>query len=206
MVEDCFLEDCPDCNDCEDCQGTGSQIDYGSEIRSKLPEESQLQIDGNPGRIMIDSSIGEELGNCEVDTFNNAKARLLSYASGEYLDQYGAWFGILRNGMDDDTYRANIIALRSSDITIAGLKNAISAILNIDISEITITNTYPNYCKAGGVCNSNLFQGTPCKFAGHYSLINKTMTIILPVGTDPTLLTNILNNLVIPGVSVIIET
>jgi hypothetical protein len=183
-------------------QVTTSQIDYGTEIRSKLPENSSLQIDGNPGRIMIDISIGKELGNCEIDIFNNAKGRLLEYASGIYLDRYGNWFGIRRNGLDDDTYRNNIIALRSSDITIAGLKNAISSVLNINVDDIDITNTYPNYCKAGAVCHSNILQGTACKFAGHYSLLNKTMTITLPDGTDITLLDNILNNLVIPGVTV----
>jgi len=179
-----------------------AQIDYGQEIRDNLSEESSLQIDGNPGRIMIDSSIGEELGSCEDDTFNNARARLLSYASGIYLERYGNWFGITRNGMDDDTYRNNIIALRSADITIAGLKRAISAVLNIDISEISISNNYPNYCKAGGVCNSNLLQGTACHFGGHYSLLNKTMTITIPNGSNLTILNNVLNNIVIPGVYV----
>jgi hypothetical protein len=179
-----------------------SQIDYGQEIRDRLPEESSLQIDGNPGRIMIDKSVGTELGSVEVDTFSNARGRLLPFATGIYLDRYGSWFGITRNGMGDDTYRSNIIALRSSDITIAGLKNAIASILNISIDDIEITNTYPNYCKAGGICHSNLLQGTACKFAGHYSLQNKTMTITLPFGSDSSLLTNILNNLVVPGVTI----
>ena len=186
---------------------TVPQRDYGSDIRSRLPENSELQVDGNPGRIMIDNCMGKEFGNVEVDTFTNARARLIQNAVGKQLDYYGDWFGIIRNGMDDNTYRANIIAFRSSDTTIGGLKRAIGAILNITIDKIDITNLYPNYCRAGAEVRGNLQSGTPCTFAGHFLLKNKTMTITIPNDvpySDVQLLESVIPNLVIPGVYVTI--
>jgi hypothetical protein len=186
---------------------SSSQIDYGLEIRNRLSEHSNLQIENNPGRIMIDESIGKEFSSIEVDIFSNARARLLQYATGKQLDYYGDWFGIPRNGMDDDTYRANIIAFRMADTTIAGLKQAINAILNITVDEIIITNQYPNYCRAGADVRGNLQTGTPCTFAGHFLLKNKRMTIMVPI-TVPflsiQLLESVIDNLVIPGVYVTI--
>lgn len=184
-----------------------AQIDYGKEIRDKLPEHSALQDEGNPGRIMIDSSIGTEFASIEDDIFTNSRARLLQYATGKQLDYYGDWFGIPRNGMDDDIYRANIIAFRMGNTTISGLKQAISAILNIIVDSIIITDLYPNYCRAGAEVRGNLQTGTPCTFAGHFLLQNKTMTIILPdtvLNSDILLLESVIDNLVIPGVYVII--
>jgi hypothetical protein len=77
--------------------------------------------------------------------------------------------------------------------------------LNIDIADISISNDYPNYCRAGAPCNANLFSGIPCTFAGHFSMLNKTMTITLPDGIgDVSLLESFIDNFVIPGVTVVI--
>ena len=120
---------------------------------------------------MIDECFGLEFSLQEIASFNNAKARLIQYATGQYLDYYGQWFGFPRpSGMDDDTYRANLISLRMADITIQGLTGAIAAILDIPESEITITNNIFNYCKAGAVCQSNQFEGTSCVFGGLYPI------------------------------------
>jgi len=181
---------------------TVPQRDYGDDIRGRLPENSELQVDGNPGRIMIDECIGKYFGDMEVGIFVNSRARFLPNATGPQLEMYGDWFGIKRNGMDDDIYRAQITSLISADITVAGIKRAISAILDIDISEISISNNYPNYCRAGAPCNANLFSGNPCTFAGHFSMVNKTMTITVPSGTDITNLGSVIDNLIIPGVTV----
>ena len=187
--------------------GVSSQIDYGQEIRDRLPEHSVLQIKGNLGRIMIDESIGKEFSSIDMDIFTNSRARFLPFATGKQLDYYGDWFGIPRNGMGDDTYRANIISLRSADTTIAGLKQAISAILNITVDDIDITNLYPNYCRAGAEVRGNEQTGTPCTFAGHFLLKNKTMTITIPDDVpyqSVQLLESVIDNLVIPGVYVTI--
>jgi hypothetical protein len=181
----------------------GSQIDYGQEIRDRLPIESPLQIKGNPGRTLIDECVGREFSNTEIAIFNNGKARLIQYATGAQLNYWGQLFGFPRpSGMDDDTYRANLISLRMADITIQGLTGAIAAILNIPESEITITNNTINYCKAGAVCNANQFQGTACKFGGLFQLTRNGITITLPAGADISLLESVIQNMVIPGIIV----
>ena len=185
----------------------GSQIDYGQEIRNRLPEKSALQLAGNPGRIMIDECFGLEFSLQEIASFNNAKARLIQYATGQYLDYYGQWFGFPRpSGMDDDIYRANLISLRMVDITIQGLTGAIAAILDIPESEITITNNIVNYCKAAAVCNADQFEGTPCVFGGLFQLVRNGITISVPSGSDVALLESVIQNMIIPGITVNIVT
>lgn len=179
--------------------------DFPSDIRDRFPEHSPIHEIGNIGSKLIDS-IGRELSNIEGWIFSNSDARFLSRATGIYLDRYGILFGLPRpGGMNDDTYRAHLISLRSSDITITGVKKAIAAILDIDTDEILITNSFPNYCTVGGVVMANMVTGTTCRFSGRYNTVTKTMTIQVPSGSDVDLLESVIYNMVIPGVTVVIE-
>ena len=185
---------------------TTAQVDYGTEIRERLPEDHIINNDPeNPGRILIDKSIGKYFAQMEVDIFKNSRGRFLPFATGINLERYGDWFGIQRNGMDDNTYRANIISLISADITIAGVKTAVSAILNIDETEIDISNSIPNIAKAGSKCKANNYTGIASKFGGYFAMQKKQITITVPTGTDISILQSVIKNLVLPGVQVTID-
>lgn len=178
---------------------------YAEEIRNRLPENSPIHDPDNLGYKLIDT-IGLELGKVEAWLFRNSDSRFLERASGAYLDQYGLWFGLSRQtGMSSTDYYNQITGFRGSDITITGLKKAISSILQISRDEIIITNTYPNYATVGGVVSANHFTGTPKTFSGYTNVISKNMTIILPTGSDPNgILPGLISNLTVPGITITI--
>jgi hypothetical protein len=183
-----------------------AQVDYATEIRERLPEDHIINQDPeNPGRILIDECIGRYFAETEIAIFKNTRSRFLPFATGIRLDQYGEWFGIPRNGLDDNTYRANIISLISADITIEGLKTAVASILNLTVDDIDVTNTVANIATAGSTCTVNNQGGVISRFDGYFSTNNKQITITVPFQTDITILESVIQNLIMPGIEVTID-
>ena len=71
---------------------------------------SNLQKSDNPGRIVLDGTIGEYLENYD----NHFLDMFLTRADGSYLDAHGKDFGIYRRENEgDDDYRNRILLERS---------------------------------------------------------------------------------------------
>lgn len=194
-----------------------AQRDYGLDIRNRLPTHSPLQISGNLGRILIDSCVGVEYASIEDDIFTNSQGRFLEYAEGVYLDYYGDWFGVHRDGRSDSEYRNVLITLRTADCTISGVKIALAVLLGLETSDINIYNTYSiaesnpeplhqNYFDFGDDISAERPSDNPRQYwrAHNTGVSTKSMTIEVPTGSDTGLIEDFIPRLTVPNVTVTI--
>lgn len=77
---------------------------YTEEIINRL-NNNALHQDDNPGRMVIDGTIGEYLENYD----NHLMDLFVSFASGDYLDLHGHELGLVRHEDESDTSFRNRI-------------------------------------------------------------------------------------------------
>lgn len=177
----------------------------GDKIIKILPDRSALKDPTNPGNIMVEDAIGVELDSANADLETNSNARFLTNATGAQLDLFGDWFGIPRAGKSDDEYRTLIMSLRSANITLSGLKGAIATILGISVDQITVINGDVGCFRYGSSKLADHYSGVHLNYAGHYKREPGVITIILPAGSDLTLIEIFIQNIILPGVMVWFE-
>lgn len=179
---------------------------FGPEIIERFPSQSPIHDHENPGHIMIDSSIGEELDNMLEQLQTNSNARFLDDAKGIFLDRYGEWFGLPRGTLNDTDYRIKLKALRGSNTSISGIRGALSIILDLNPEDINIKNSDENCCRLGHmILHDQYNSGTTCKCASHYRRDAGTIEITVPIGTDTSVVENIIDQMILPGVIVIFK-
>lgn len=187
--------------------------DLGVEIRERFPDHSPIHEDGNPMRELIENGIGPVFDDLLTKMYSNSDNRFLQLATGIMLDKLGKWFGVLRNNLNDDQYRSLIIAVRSANPTVAGIKGAISAILGIDASLIIITNVTQKTSISGStfpVTVGDQFTGPFCTLSENplnsTSVVSGYINISVPSGNDLTILESVVDNLVIATTDVSFST
>ena len=178
---------------------------YGTSIRELFPEHSPIHNDGNPMKDLIEKGIGPVFDEIEEAIFDSSDMRFLVTASGFYLDLIGQRYGIYRNNRTDEDYRAVLIAVKSANPTIAGIKRSISRILDITEDEVIIIKGVEQGCHDGSIAADH-YVGTPCHFVSREIPDNSgVITIKIPLGSGITLLESIIDNLVIGSVTVILK-
>jgi hypothetical protein len=134
--------------------------DFGEEIINRLPDTSSLHITTNPGRKVIDTTIGEWLTAFDdEDWFNQF---FLDSATGPYLDVHGKDFNVKRKlDETDEDYRQRIIYETIGHLTINFLKEVYGVELytyvpGFDATENTLISDNPYICSNGflGVADS----------------------------------------------------
>nr|WP_319372444.1 hypothetical protein [uncultured Methanobacterium sp.] len=178
---------------------------YGAQIREQFPDRSPLHEDNNPMRELIEKGIGPEFDQIEIDLFTASNSRFLLSANETTLELFREWFGVPKRDISLDEYRAFIIAVKTANITITGIKKVIGNILNIESSKIIVIDGSGRACKAGITVAADHHTGTPCVFAGHYSETPGIVTVRIPEGQDITLVESVINQLVLASVTVYLE-
>jgi len=178
---------------------------YGVLIREQFPERSPVHEDDNPLRELIEEGIGHEFDQIESDLFTASDSRFLLTANETTLELFREWFGVPKRDITLEEYRAFIIAVKTANITITGIKKVIGNILNIESSQIIVIDGSGRACKAGITVAADHYTGTPCKFAGRYSESPGVVTVRIPEGEDLTLVESVINQLVLASVTVYLE-
>jgi len=178
---------------------------YGIAILEMFPEHSQIHEDGNPMRELIEEGIGPVFDDIEEEIFNSSDMRFLLTASGFYLDLFGERYGIKRNGRIDEKYKSVLIAVRSANPTVAGIKRSISRILDISEEEVILIKGVEQGCHDGSTAADH-YNGEPCHFVSREIQSNDgIITIKIPSGSGIELLESVIDNLVISSVNVILK-
>lgn len=178
---------------------------HGVAMRERWPDHSLIHNDGNPLRELLEEGIGPEFDDIELEIFNSSDMRFLLTATGFYLDLIGERFGIVRNGRTDDDYRAVLIAVKSANPTVAGIKRSISKILDISEDEVILIKGVEQGCHDGSIA-ADYYEGTPCKFIDNYVPSSPgVITIKIPQGSGIDLLESVISNLVLAPVTVILK-
>ena len=112
----------------------------------------------------------------------------------------GSWFGIDRNGLSDTDYRDAIISRKASNLTIAGIRTAISKILNIDPSTISFTNADSGCLVTKRTVIASKQAGSPTLYSGQYKKEAGVLNITLHHGSNVSLVQTALADIVLSGV------
>ena len=90
--------------------------DFGKALFDLLPVHSALQNKDNPGRKVIDNTVGEWFDRHDINRFYDNL--FLDTATGGYLDLFGRDYGIGRRlNESDDDYRLRIIQEKNDNLT-----------------------------------------------------------------------------------------
>lgn len=106
--------------------------------------------------------------------FNLATRRLLSQASGVYLDDIGARFQIFRNGLDDDAYRATLF-IRTGEAQKHGTRSDIISVLQQLLGEGTV------YTYKGNNYRFDVAISSPCF---NVATTGEDIASLMPLITD----------------------
>lgn len=176
---------------------------FGTETIARFPSQSPIHNPNNPGHIMIDDSIGRLLDEALIELEHNSDQRFLVDAEGVFLDRYGEWFGVPRGDMGDDEYRIKLLAVQGSNISISGVRGALSIILDLDPSDIIIRNSDEGCCRLGKMVLYNQYHtGPTCRLTSQYTRDSGTIMITVPIGTDTSVAKSIIGQMILPGVIV----
>lgn len=121
--------------------------DFGEALFDLLPMHCSLQSPNNPGRKVLDNSIGEWFDHHDVLTFYDNL--FLDTATGVYLDLFGKDYGVTRQvDESDEDYRVRIIQEKNDHLTPAYLKDLYGLDLYqyvpaFDIEENMLTSDNP---------------------------------------------------------------
>lgn len=178
---------------------------YGTQIREQFPEHSPIHEDENPMGELLEDGIGPEFDQIMSDIFTASDSRFLLNANETTLELFREWFGVPKRDITLEEYRAFIIAVKTANITISGIKKVIGNILNIESSRIIVIDGSGRACKAGVTIAADYHSGAPCKFAGHFSEAPGVITVRIPEGDDMTLVESVISQLVLTGVTVYLE-
>jgi len=178
---------------------------HGTLIREQFPEHSPIHNDMNPMRELLEVGIGPEFDQIEIDLFSESDSRFLLTATETTLELFREWFGVPKRDITLEEYRAFIIAVKTANITVSGIKKVIGNILNIESSRIVVIDGSGRACKAGVTIAADHYTGTPCKFAGHFSETPGIVTVRIPEGSDMALVESVINQLVLASVTVYLE-
>lgn len=178
---------------------------HGAKIIEEFPEHSPIHEENNPMGELIMDGIGPEFDQIELDLFTASDSRFLLTANETTLELFREWFGVPKRALSLDESRAYIIAVKSANITVAGIKRVIGNILNIDSSRVIVIDGSGRACKAGITEAADRYTGTPCVFAGRFSETPGVVTVRIPEGSDMALVESVITQLVLASVTVYLE-
>jgi|GEM_PF-5954451 len=178
---------------------------YGVLIREEFPEHSPVHEDENPMRELLEEGIGPEFDQIETDLFSASDSRFLLTANETTIKLFREWFGVPKRDITLEEYRAFIIAVKTANITINGIKKVVGNILNIESSRVVVIDGSGLSCKADVTVSVDRYSGTPCTFAGHFSEAPGIITVKIPEGSDMALVELVITQLVLTSVTVYLE-
>lgn len=151
-------------------------------LRHLLPAWKRGIEDKRRANAAILASLDRELKDTEVAAIEGKVLLSLNTATGEWLDQYGKMFGVLRmDAEQDDHYRQRMIKyVLLKRGTIPAIKEAIQAFLQNYDSEIEIYEPYTNVF----TLNKSKLNG-PDHLLGHYytvAVIDIRIPVPFPIG------------------------
>ena len=123
---------------------------FGEALFDLLPVHSALQNKNNPGRKVIDNTVGEWFDHHDiVDFYDNL---FFQTASGNYLDLFGRDYGVYRQvDESDEAYRERIIQEKLDYLTPKYLNELYGLTLYVYVSgfdvsdnDLTSDNSYIN--------------------------------------------------------------
>lgn len=128
---------------------------YGEGIISRLPLNCELQKKDNPGRKVIDTTVGEWLDHHDItELFEGV---FLQSANGQYLDLHGKELGCFRQlDESDDDYRLRLSYTSLGHLTLNYLVDVfkLKVYINIpefDVEDNTLTSDNPYIHATDGV-------------------------------------------------------
>ncbi len=136
---------------------------FGDGIAERLHFESPLNDPDNPGRRVIDGTVGEWL--TQFDEFPFLEQFFIGDASGRYLDLHGRDFGLPRTFEEvDDDYRQRIVLESLGHLTVPYLLEVYGLVLycfveDFDPSENTLTSDNPYACSRHMTVATDEVQG-----------------------------------------------
>lgn len=178
---------------------------YGVRTREEFPEHSPIHEENNPMRELIEEGIGPEFDQIEEDLFTASDSRFLLTANETTIELFREWFGVPKRDITLDEYKAFIIAVKTANITVNGIKKVIGNILNIESSKVIVIDGSGRACKAGVTVSADHYSGTPCVFAGRFSETPGIVTVRIPEGQDLALVESVITQLVLASVTVYLE-
>ena len=90
--------------------------DFGESLFDLLPVHSSLQNSDNPGRKVIDNTVGEWFDHYDIDEFYDNL--FIDTATGAYLDLFGRDYGVTRQTDEsDEDYRTRVIQEKLDHLT-----------------------------------------------------------------------------------------
>ena len=108
--------------------------EYGEGIIRRLPSTCELQKPDNPGRKVIDTTIGEWLDNHDIDEL--FEGVFLQSAEGKYLDLHGRELNCFRQlDESDDDYRLRLGYTSLGHLTLDYLVDVFKLKVYVNISD-----------------------------------------------------------------------
>lgn len=179
---------------------------YGVQTREEFPEHSPIHEENNPMRELVEEGIGPEFDGIESDLFTASDSRFLLTANETTIELFREWFGVPKRDITLEEYKAFIIAVKTANITVNGIKKVVGNILNIESSRVVVIDGSGRSCKAGiSIATDQYSEETPCKFAGHFSEAPGIVTVRIPEGQDLALVESVITQLVLASVTVYLE-
>ena len=127
---------------------------HGTRVIKRFPDHLPVHGEGNEYRDLLDHGIGKWWDNTEDLIYKLVEKRKLTtnvsdesdpesedYKIGkELLDKIGLEFDLVRLPWENNTdFRARILANKNKDISVASIKQMISALLGVSPDKVTIT-------------------------------------------------------------------
>lgn len=154
--------------------------DFGKALFDLLPVHSALQDKNNPGRKVIDNTIGEWFDHHDINEFYDNL--FLNTATGAYLDLFGRDYGIGRRlDEGDDDYRLRIIQEKNDNLTPSYLKELFDLdlfvyVADYDATKNMLTSDNP-YITASQICMIETDLDT-MKLLNHKFILENNVTFL----------------------------